>query len=62
METAESGRRSGMLLGEDFDVFGEQKQDDEEMSKVALQGTFSYSIGITDMFFKTCQQNNETKD
>lgn len=38
-EGEESNRRSGMLLDSDFDVFGEQKQADEEMSKAAVQGT-----------------------
>ena len=31
-------RRSGMLLDEEFNVFGEQKKADEEMSKDALEG------------------------
>ena len=31
-------RRSGMLLDEDFNVYEDQKETDEELSKAALQG------------------------
>lgn len=36
--SSDPNRRSGMLLNEDFNVFEDQNNVDEEMSKAALQG------------------------
>lgn len=33
-----NSRRSGILLDEDFNVYDDQKENDEELSKAALAG------------------------
>jgi len=38
MDSENSSRRTGLLLGEDFNVYDDQKKEDDEMSKDALKG------------------------
>ena len=33
-----TNRRSGILLDEDYNVYGDQKETDDELSKAALDG------------------------
>ena len=39
-------RRSGMILDENFDIFDDQKEEDEAMSKEALQGIARFKITV----------------
>ena len=44
MNSEDSSRRSGLLLGEDFNVYEDQRKQDEEMSKDALEGVYTKKI------------------
>ena len=56
----DDNRRSGMILDEHFDVFDDQKADDEAMSKETLNGKsemYCKNEEVSAVFFcLTCQR------
>ena len=42
-----TNRRSGILLDEDHNVYGDQKETDDELSKAALAGVVVIKIFFT---------------
>ena len=48
-----TNRRSGILLDEDYNVYGDQKETDDELSKAALDGMTGLIYVLKFLYFWT---------